>query len=124
MRVGAFALRCSYGNAPSADGAPVAEGVLDDLVCSGARMRAARCRGAERLRSQLQLTPRRRVAAHLSALFQVGRPLFLALYDYFKAQGGIYKLAFGTRPSCAMRAPALVRSADVALRSAQARRRS
>jgi hypothetical protein len=28
----------------------------------------------------------------------VGRPLFLALYDYFKAQGGIYKLAFGTCP--------------------------
>ncbi len=30
---------------------------------------------------------------------QVGRPLFLALYDYFKAKGGIYKLAFGTHPS-------------------------
>jgi hypothetical protein len=27
----------------------------------------------------------------------VGRPLFLALYDYFKAKGGIYKLAFGAR---------------------------
>ena len=28
---------------------------------------------------------------------QVGRPLFLALYDYFKAKGGIYKLAFGPK---------------------------
>ena len=48
----------TYGNAPSADGAPVAAGVLDDLV---------------------------------------GRPLFLALYDYFSKYGGVYKLAFGPK---------------------------
>lgn len=48
----------TYGDAPSTDNAPVAAGVLDDLV---------------------------------------GRPLFLALYDYFRKVGSVYKLAFGPK---------------------------
>lgn len=75
----------SYGNAPSADNAPVAEGVLDDLA-------------RRQQPPSLALTAPRPLA-------QVGRPLFLALYDYFLAKGGVYKLAFGARPrrACARR---------------------
>ena len=60
----------------------MAEGVLDDLV-----------RGELPATSQPLSVP-------LTEL-QVGRPLFLALYDYFLAKGGVYKLAFGAHTACA-----------------------
>ena len=88
----------TYGDAPSTDNAPVAEGVLDDLV---------RPPPHAHTHSPFPPPPRppppppppSRPPSPSPPPLQVGRPLFLALYDYFIAKGGVYKLAFGpSRP--------------------------
>ena len=52
---------------------------------------------------------------------QVGRPLFLALYDYFKAKGGIYKLAFGPKTFMIVSDPVIAKASTTAAASSAAR---
>jgi hypothetical protein len=51
---------------------------------------------------------------------QVGRPLFLALYDYFKAKGGIYKLAFGPKTFMIVSDPVIAKASTTAASSSAA----
>ena len=45
----------------------------------------------------------------------MGRPLFLALYDYFKDKGGIYKLAFGPKTFMIVSDPVIAKARLIAL---------
>ena len=78
----------------------MAEGVLDDLV------RVVLCRSC---------TSEALTLARVGPVCQVGRPLFLALQDYFRQRGGVYKLAFGPKVfyvvSCPVVAKHILRTA-------------